>query len=302
MDKSFIIPLRGRLGNQLFEYAFARAVQMKYGVPVVMNETPLRQLSIENRLNAFNISPSIEFSVVNPEYSWKQKLALRIYGHFCPHKDMMGRFEHEKRFAHIYTRLGLFLCHDGYLPLPAYLPNGVTYSDGYFQSVRFFQEYKEAILNELTFKNEIKQSCTGWETTINSADFPVCMHIRLGDYVKHPLHGVATIHYYCDALAALRVKCPSARVFVFSDNTDAIKEAFPDEHDFTFVPSDLSDHQTMYLGSLCKGFIISNSSFSWWMQYLSKATDKLVYAPSRWYNVPAPRDIYLKEWNLIEVK
>lgn len=302
MNKLFIIPLRGRLGNQLFEYAFARAVQLKFGVPIIMDETPLRQLNIDNRLFGFKIASGIKFSIINREYSWKQNLALRFYGHFCPHNNMMGKYEHEKRFAHLYTRLGLFLCHDGYLPLPTTLPNGVTYSDGYFQSEQFFQDYKETILNDLSFKDEIKQSCTEWAKKINSADFPVCMHIRLGDYVKHPLHGVATIQYYNDALAALRKKCPSARVFVFSDNIDAIKEAFPVEHEFTFIPSDLSDHQTMYLGSLCKGFIISNSSFSWWMQYLSKATDKLVYAPSRWYNVPAPRDIYLKEWNLVEVK
>lgn len=53
--------------------------------------------------------------------------------------------------------------------------------------------------------------------------------------------------------------------------------------------------------SACKNFIISNSSFSWWAQYLSTNNNRIVYAPSRWYTNNRKVDIYQQNWRLISV-
>lgn len=60
--------------------------------------------------------------------------------------------------------------------------------------------------------------------------------------------------------------------------------------------------ETFYLMRCCKHFIISNSTFHWWAQYLSISDNKIVYAPNIWNNENVAREIYLKKWILIDVK
>jgi len=49
----------------------------------------------------------------------------------------------------------------------------------------------------------------------------------------------------------------------------------------------------------CKHFILSNSSFSWWAQYLSRNDHKVVVAPQVWNLKNDNRDIYEEDFILI---
>ena len=97
---------------------------------------------------------------------------------------------------------------------------------------------------------------------------------------------------------------PDATYYVFSDNIDDVRNLFSkyDNLTFHYIDSKYTDQESLYLGSCCRNFIMTNSTFSWWMQYLSDNKNKVVLAPSRWYNTNNPCDIYQDNWRLVDTR
>lgn len=292
--------LQGRLGNQMFIYAYARALSLRIGGSCVLSEASLASHNITNRLGCFKLSPNVEFVKETP-LNLLQHIGISFHARYVGNKARMEQHRLEQMCRKLFLSLGLFMCEDGYIePVPASTKRNIL-NIGYFQSEKYFEKYKNIILDDLTFKDSIKKSCKDWADKIKSATEPTCLHVRLGDYVKNPLHGVADASYYRMALSELKKQKPNATIFVFSDNIEVVQKELRLVDAVNYIPSDFNDQQTMYLGSLCQNFVISNSSFSWWMQYLSRKEDRLVLAPSRWYAKPCPCDIYQDNWQLIEI-
>lgn len=288
--------LQGRLGNQLFQYAFSRAQYFITGKKSVLSEASLKTYNIKNRLDCFSLSPDVLF-IENHRLSFLQKVAISLYSKHIGSQDRISKYALEKKWRNVMLWSGVFICENGFINPPKCKRRNLL-NIGYFQSERYFELYKDQILKELQFKESIKDSVKDLAEKIVSSIEPTCLHIRLGDYVKNPLHGVLDASYYRKALSKLKSLKPNATLFLFSDNVELVKLELGLDNVF-YIPAEIDEQQTMYLGSLCHNFIISNSSFSWWMQYLSRRDDRLVVAPSRWYAQPCPCDIYQKEWVLI---
>ena len=67
-------------------------------------------------------------------------------------------------------------------------------------------------------------------------------------------------------------------------------------------PDGCNELEKLTYMSICKHFILSNSSFSWWAQYLSDYKDKIIIAPDKWFAVDVPCNIYQPEWLLLHVE
>ena len=94
----------------------------------------------------------------------------------------------------------------------------------------------------------------------------------------------------------------NVKYFVFSDDIAWCKEHLR-LHDMNFVVQDnMPTYEVTRLMYSCKHFIISNSTFSWWGQFLSKNKNKIVVSPSRWHNDGCGAVLIdRKKWILIDV-
>ena len=162
---------------------------------------------------------------------------------------------------------------------------------GYFQTEKYFKNIEKEIREDFIFKNEIAIPCKHMMCTI---DTPIALHIRRGDFlINSANHHNLDLNYYQSSLD----KFDSSRnVIVFSDDPEWCKEQSLFSSDRFLVAEGNDSYTDLCLMSLCSDFIIANSSFSWWGAWLSKAVDKVVCAPDKWFG---PNNSHLDTSDLI---
>jgi hypothetical protein len=123
----------------------------------------------------------------------------------------------------------------------------------------------------------------------------ISVHVRLGDFGN-----INTLPsgYYSKAIDLMNQKYPDATFFVFSDEPHCASKYFTGLN-FVLVNGNagLNSYIDMQLMSQCKHHIIANSSFSWWGAWLNGQPNKIVVAPSVWYdNNTDTSDILPPDW------
>jgi glycosyltransferase involved in cell wall biosynthesis len=165
---------------------------------------------------------------------------------------------------------------------------------GHFQSYKYFDHHREYIQTLFSPTDEIKQYIQDKYTSINDI---TAIQVRRGDYAKFPNHHpLLSEKYYNDAVNMIN---PS-EIWIFSDSIEWCKENLKFNCPVKYINEE--DYIELYLISLCKNVIISNSSFGWWGAYLNTRHDKKVYVPSTWFGEIIVNDgfnmddLILPEW------
>lgn len=297
------VNLKGGLGNQMFEYAFALSLKER-----LKDEVCIDMSGISNKthniysLNHFNIGEvkTVEYSALPRS----KRICLRIINSIlCRVNNSFGpraRYNIEKKYQKIFNKFGIYICVDGYVETFK-TKSKIKYADGYFQSEKYFNNIGEKIKQVFTVKDEMLDTNKKIYNKIKKSN-SVCVHIRRGDYTQISNHLVCTIDYYKKAMDVINKKVSNAEFFIFSDDIPWVKENIDFKYKVNFVEGNNPNYEELRLMYSCKHFIISNSSFSWWAQYLSTNNDKVVVAPSKWFNNPDQRsDIMQENWIKIEV-
>ena len=281
------------LGNQMFQYAFARSLAIHTGRDVYIDAESLNKKIIGEELGSNTIR---DYGLSNFNITLKQVDSLRRCLWNYTRKDKW------------YYEMVEILCEKGKYPYKYYSQKGFddisgynpsldeiesnTYIKGWFQSEDYFLGIRNILLNEFTLKNSIKIPKKIKEIILKTESISV--HIRRGDYKKNNM--ALSKDYYLKAINLISSKVVHPVWIIFSDDIEFVKNNYFFEGKAVFIDDSLGmrDFEQLMLMSKCKHNIIANSTFSWWGAWLNKNRNKYVVAPRKWFS--SQRNIIPVEW------
>jgi hypothetical protein len=169
--------------------------------------------------------------------------------------------------------------------------------NGYFQSGKYFDSIKNDINFYFSPTSEfVKQISIKYPQIF--LDNTVSLHIRRGDYTNFShIHPSIDMTYINEALSIIN---NYSYIFVFSDDMEWVNNNL--KFDNMIIVEGNEDYEDLWLMSLCKNNIISNSSFSWWASFLNKNPNKKIISPSIWFGPSGPQDYHdIFEDNFIKI-
>ncbi|PKL07274.1 MAG: hypothetical protein CVV53_00390 [Spirochaetae bacterium HGW-Spirochaetae-9] len=271
-----IVRVSGGLGNQLFQYAFARALELRTGDEVFLD---LSTYGYEAAHNGFELDRLFPVSYKAAAEKDIIRLGTRPQG---PLSQLRRKF-FTKRTHHI-DRLFRF-------DPEVFGLKGDRYFEGWWQTERYFAPCADRLREELRFIADPGERNVALLRDIAGAGGPVAgdhtlvsVHVRRGDALKNPDTWVCTEAYYQRALNRAR-EGRKPYFLVFSDDLAWCREHLdlsPDEATFVDWNRGAESWRDMWLMSRCSAHIVANSTFSWWGAWLDPSPDKLVLAPERW--------------------
>ncbi|WP_251869421.1 alpha-1,2-fucosyltransferase [Enterococcus italicus] len=313
------VEMYGRLGNQMFRYAMARSIQLKYYPedniiinfnnlkgPNILVDDSFRNELINFQINEYKIYEK-KGKVLFNETTFFQKFIFLIFKlkiGSIKERNMTNVIRKTNRLSTVLNKCGIYWSYLGYQkPLKSKFKN--KFISGNFESSQYFNDIKPILKKEFTPKKNILSHNIELMEKIQTTN-SVCLSVRRGDFVQDKnlaeIHSVTSIHYFEEAMNVILNKIDNPVFFIFSDDVEWVKKNidFKDYEVYSEIGNDPVWEKLRLMYS-CKNFIISNSTFSWWAQYLSDNDEKLVICPSKWFNSDYVGDLIEDDFITIEV-
>lgn len=287
-----VLFLEGGLGNQLFQYSAAKTLSKLRGNDDIIIDTDFYEDFRYRRyeLNRFKF-PGIRIASENDKRKIKYRIAKKnIYAYRQRIITNKNRFNSLLKL--ILMKQGIYICGgtdigDTRLALSLIRKKDV-FLYGYFQHPRFRHDINAQLKNK-------SLDLRLWEKDVLYGEH-VCVHIRLGDYVNNSCFEVCTKKYYYSAMDYIAGILKNPVFHIFSDEIESVKKEFKFVYPVIYE-DEKSPSKCLFKMSLCKHFVISNSTFSWWAQRLAKNKNKIVIAPEQWFsNKYIPFFLYDRTW------
>lgn len=285
-----IANILGGLGNQMFQFAAARALALDRGTDLRLDTSGFADYRLHQGFQLgeafagdFHVATGSDIRAI---LGWQRtRIAQRILA-----RPAMARLRKDSLVIEPH-----FQYWEGIHGAPAR-----CYLKGYWQSERYFLRHARRLRADFSFRSPLSERNAVLADRIRQCD-AVSLHVRRGDYVLNHVtaatHGLCSLDYYQAAVRHIVQHIGNPVFFVFSDDMPWVKQHLvlpgPVEH----VDHNQRAYDDMHLMSLCKHHVIANSSFSWWGAWLNPGPDKIVVAPRQWFAVErATEDLLPATW------
>lgn len=288
MSKVYCCVYNG-IGNQLFGYALGIYISKKYRKELYID---LTKLSLINFLSRIGIKKDIqreyELDKIGFIHPIKKYSSIEFYKNlkFVPNKKFLVadfRKSH-KNIEGVNSNQHIYLIGWGdFNIVKEVLPEMRAKFSSNFKITPQITEIKKLILEK------------------NS----VAVHVRRTDFLDPEIGsfaiGICNDEYYRNAINHIKEVVENPFFIFFSDDIEYVKKNMSTENCY-FVEGN-AGYEDFYLMSLCKHFIMANSTFSFWATILNDVENKTVCVPEYWYNNPLRQADYIPdEWKKIAVK
>ncbi len=295
MDKNLIVKISNGFGNQMFLYASAYAFAKKLNYNLLVDDETGVNLDLKKwkKKQRLNWKPKYELDIfnLNSNTAHKSYKSLGSSGYVKrKYLKFIDRFSAKKSFLCEHMDSNKRTLYSNSYLLQQYAKT--IYLEGYFESEKYFIEYKKDLIKEFSFKSVPNLENNTFKNIIDnnnvvSIAFRGNRFSEFNNNEKNNLKVQKTLNfenlaikYIYRGVEYFKSKIKNPKFLLWSDNFENLEKHF-DPKVFTFVKNekDKKIFLDFFLMRQCKYFIVGSTSFHWWPAWLCNDKEKIILCP-----------------------
>jgi len=317
-----IVTMMGGLGNQLFQYAFGRAISIKRNEPLRLDTSWFVSNARSGRTYQLDRFKALDFKLSVEELKEVKSLLPAQSSHQVGTQYYFN--QHSTNGKEFLSLKSLFPTSKLFRESQYHFDSNVAESkavwfEGYWQSEKYFKDISSIIAEEFTLSVALSSRSQSIYNQIMQANNAVSVHIRRGDGIHNSdsrkVHVCVELPYFQHCIMKMFTLVNRPHFFIFTDDKhwvwQNIGKLMPPYQfkQFLFTVVDCNTEQEAFadlqLMGNCRHHIMAASTFSWWGAWLAGQRFRksfVVLTPSRWY-VPDSfdiKDLLLPEWRQVD--
>ena len=269
-----IITLAGGLGNQLFQYAFAKLLEKQLCKNVMLDGCSRYALDLYKR--TYSLS-NFQITLINKNHRFSNPTFLHNINKKGWGYPKLLRFLMPNYINQDNNKDNIVSC------LKEFKTLDLIYAEGLWQSAEVVNLCRQELLADIKLAHKASNEYYALRKEINGHKNSAAIHFRQSwngggaTVPQEHIQNSLSLEYYKQAINLVRKNKKGTMFFVFADNiekAEMMMATILSKSDYRIIHrrnDKNNDCEDLLLISQCQNHIMSNSTFSWWGAWLSWA-------------------------------